>query len=123
MKKLAFLFIPLIIAAAGCSKNHTNDDTTDNVKRTGYIQVTCDNCKVGYGMPDQYRAFDVTGTSAKAEFTYQTGYTLQAYITAVDHSQKINITVYNADNQVIYNNATTQGTTGYWDVSTLLTNN
>jgi len=113
------LLVPILLVLAGCKKKEI-DPTTNNTKRQGYIVVDCDYCKVDYGMPDQYKAFNVVTTSPKATFSYLPGYILQVYVTALDHQQKITLNVYNSDGTLVYNNSATQPLTSYWSNSVLI---
>jgi hypothetical protein len=87
----------------------------------GYLVVSCQNCMVQYGMPDQYKTFNLSGTSAKAYFNYTPGYNLVSYITALGKAQSLTLTVYNKNNAVVYAGTVTQPTTGYWSSSVPLT--
>ncbi len=111
--------IPFILLLASCKK-HTIEPTTIAAKNQGYITVDCDNCQVAYGMPDQYRMFNVVSASPKAVFTYSTGYILQVFITSLDHQQKLTLNVYNGDGKSVYTNTATQPLTNYWGSSVLL---
>ncbi len=114
------LIIPALLILAGCKKNiHTNLATED--KTLSYIQVTCDNCKIEYGMPDQYRVYNnAGGLSAKFPYTYTSGYTLQMNLTAFVKAQDISVQVFNNDGKSIYNSSENQATSGYWSISLLL---
>jgi hypothetical protein len=76
---------------------------------------------VQYGMPDQYKTFNTSGTSQKATFSYTPGYTLVTYVTALGQSQSLTLSVYNKNNVAIYQGTVTQPTTGYWSASVPLT--
>jgi hypothetical protein len=113
------LIVPLIILFASCKKANI-EPLAIATKGEGYITVTCDNCQVGYGMPDQYKSFNVVTTSPKATFTYTTGYILQVYVTALDHEQKLTLNVFNSAGKSVYSNSITQPITGYWGSSILI---
>lgn len=117
--KIFKLCIPILLVLAGCKKKDIGS-ASSTTKSQGYIVVNCDNCKVDYGMPDQYREFNVVTTSPKATFSYTPGYILQIYVTALDHQQKVTLNVYNSAGTSVYNNSATQPLTGYWSSSVLL---
>jgi hypothetical protein len=117
MKKLSLLFISLLCVFVSCKKETLKPVTTntDTTKPQGYIVVECDNCKVEYGMPDQYHSVTVSGTSGKNYFSYDTTYTLKTYITSYDHAQKLTLSVYDKNGTLVQTNSKTQDITGYWD--------
>jgi hypothetical protein len=119
MKKF-LLLIPAIILFSSCKKRV--EDIEPNVnKNQGYIQIDCENCLVGYGMPDQYQSFNnANGVSVKYPYSYINGYTLRAQLTALDTEQKLSISVYDNKNDLIYKSASMQPTEGFWAVSVLL---
>lgn len=129
MKTLTYTknsIITLIIAAAsmlmtGCAK--LDDGAPAPHKVYGYLVVTCDNCQLQYGMPDQYKQSTVTGTSNKYAFTYESGYTLVSYITPLgegQQNQNIEITVYNNKDKVVYHGTMNNLQTQYWETRVLL---
>ncbi|WCT10915.1 hypothetical protein [Mucilaginibacter jinjuensis] len=117
--KFLKICVPILLVLSGCKKKDI-DPTTSTTKNQGYIVVNCDNCKVDYGMPDQYKEFNVVTTSPKATFSYTTGYVLQVYVTALDHQQKITLNVYNNAGTAVYTNSATQPLTNYWSNSVLI---
>lgn len=129
MKKLSLLIVPCVILMAGCKKelvqpDSISDNTTKtSVKTQGYLKVQCDNCKVEYGMPDQYKTYNVSGTSLTAYFNYTSGYSLQTYITALDHTQNIIYSVYNRYDKLMFADTVKQTTTGYWSSNVLMHDN
>ena len=79
----------------GCQKGATTNPYNPTPKvNTSYLQVTCYNCQVQYGMPDQYRQMYVSGMSLNAPFNYTPWYVLQVYLTAIDKPQAITLSVY-----------------------------
>ena len=122
MKNLKYL-LPLLFVMPSCKKEIVTKDPV-NDKQQAKLEVKCDNCLIGYGMPDQYRAFDQAGVSPVSyAYTYSDGYDLRVRITAVDHDQDINLTIYDTSGKAIYTNKTTQSTEGFWEVSVPLTTN
>ncbi|WP_158828051.1 hypothetical protein [Mucilaginibacter lacusdianchii] len=99
---------------------NTTTEANTAVKSKGYITVQCETCKVEYGMPDQYKGINVTGTSDKLYFDYTNDYYLKTYITAFQRSQKLTLTVYNKDGQKVFSDSNTQSTTGFWDTYVLV---
>lgn len=114
--KILRLFVPILILFSSCKKSSIEPVASTK----GYIVVNCDNCKVDYGMPDQYKTFNVVTTSPQATYTYSSGYSLQVYITALDHAQKMSLSVYNTVGKQVYANSTTQGLEGEWQTVVLL---
>jgi hypothetical protein len=126
MKKI-FLLIPVLLAFISCKKEINRPDTISGetiptiAKNQGYIQIKCESCIIGYGMPDQYKAFNnANGTSLKFPYSYSEGYSLQAYITALDHEQKLTVSVYDTNAKLIYESDKLQPTTNYWAIAVLL---
>lgn len=120
--KLSTIILLIIAAVAtlttGCKK--LDDGSPEPHKSTGYLVVTCDDCQVQYGMPDQYKQYDVSGTSDKFNFTYEGGYTLVSYITPLNDSKNITLTVYDANNAVVYSGSINQLTTSHWETDVKL---
>jgi hypothetical protein len=114
------LFIPCLVLLVSCKKQSIQPNAIATVKKQGYITVSCDNCQIAYGMPDQYKEFNAVTISPKATFTYIPGYLLQVYVTALDHEQKLTLNVYNSDGKSLYTNSATQTLTSYWASSVLL---
>jgi hypothetical protein len=114
------LLIPAILLISSCKKQ-VKDLEPDVTKNQGYIQIDCQNCLVGYGMPDQYKSFNnANGISVKYPYSYVEGYTLRAQLTALDTEQKLSISIYDNKNDLIYKSAYMQPTEGFWAVSVLL---
>lgn len=116
--KILKLSVPILLLFSSCKKTTIAPSTTASTK--GYIVVNCDNCKVDYGMPDQYKTFNVVTSSPNAAFNYSAGYSLQVYITALDHEQKLSLSVYNTVGKQVYTNSKTQSLTGDWETVVLL---
>ena len=120
MKNLKYL-LPLLFIMPACKKEIVTKDPV-NEKQQAYLEVKCDNCLIGYGMPDQYRAFDQAGVNPVSYgYTFSDGYDLRVRITAVDHDQDINLTIYDTKGAVLYTKKTTQSVEGFWEVSVPLT--
>lgn len=117
MKKSIAAILPLLMVF-GCKeivetpqKNITNS----------YLQVSCENCQVGYGMPDQYKAFDnAGGLSSKFPYTYKEGYNLQIQITPVGKPQELTLKVYDIKGNILYNGIVNKEASAKWGVSVLL---
>ncbi len=122
MKRIIIFFIPILLAFAGCAKGVNNEITpiTTIANTQGSVTVKCDNCKIDYGMPDQYHGYNVAGTSGTFTFNYKSGYTLQANIYALDQEQNITYTVYDTKSRIVYQNVATQSVEGFWEVNVLL---
>jgi hypothetical protein len=119
MKKY-IVILALIITYFGCQKGTiTNQFTPPQQGNTSYLKVTCYNCQVQYGMPDQYRQMNVSGMSLNSPFTYTPGYVLQVYLTALDKPQDITLSVYDVNGNILYSGSKVQSTLGYWDVEVL----
>lgn len=121
MKKYLLIIILAAFSTVitSCHKSiHTDSVTPTNSK--GYLVVTCANCQIEYGMPDQYKLYSVSGTSTKYYFSYTAGYTLVAYLTAFTAEQDITLTIYNASGNPVYTGQKSQGTDGHWEVDTIV---
>jgi hypothetical protein len=125
--KISFLLIPVIFAFSSCKKdigdlNPTTTVTPPVISKTqGYIQLECENCSIGYGMPDQYQAYNnANGLSVKYPFTYTAGYNLQALVSSIDHEQKLTVKIYDTNSKLIYTADKDQAKTGGWAISILL---
>jgi hypothetical protein len=114
------LLIPAILFISSCKKR-IEDLEPQISKKQGYIQIDCQNCLVGYGMPDQYQNFTNTnGISVKYPYNYINGNTLRAQLTALNKEQKLSISIFDNKNDLIFRSATMQPTEGFWEVSVLL---
>jgi hypothetical protein len=118
--KTSLLFFAMLLLFASCKKQ-IDDLAPVSEDMKGYIQVDCKNCLIGYGMPDQYQNYNNSNDSTiKYPYIYKDGYTLQAYITALNADQKLAISVFDYKNNLVFKSENTQSTTGYWAVSILL---
>lgn len=113
VSKIILLIAAVAMLATGCKK--LDDGSPVDHTSTGYLVVTCDNCQIQYGMPDQYKQLNVSGTSDKFSFTYKGGYTLISYITPLGDSKNVTLTVYDAKDTVIYSGAINELSTSYWE--------
>jgi hypothetical protein len=117
--KILFLLIPVLLVCSSCKKEienlNPNPTKTPTVitKTQGYVQLDCENCLIGYGMPDQYK-------SVKYPYTYASGYNLQAHITAINQHQQITVTIYDTIGKSVYKADKSVPTSGFWDISILL---
>jgi hypothetical protein len=118
--KPSLLFFAMLLLFASCKKQTEDLDPVSN-KKKGYILVDCKNCLIGYGMPDQYKDFNNSNdTTTKYPYNYEDGYTLQAYITALKAEQRLSISVFDYNNNLVFKGENTQPTTGHWAISILL---
>ncbi|MGZ3755673.1 MAG: hypothetical protein ACXVAY_15595 [Mucilaginibacter sp.] len=118
--KTYLIILVLAIGCFGCQKSTiTNQNNPTPTSNSSYLKVTCYNCQVQYGMPDQYRQMNVSGISLNAPFNYSPGYVLQVYLTALDKPQAITLSVYDVNGNVLYSGSKVQSTVGYWDVEVL----
>ena len=108
----------------GCRKIIETPQKPTTTKITSYLQVTCENCNVIYGMPDQYKSFDnAGGLSVKYPYTYKEGYNLQVQVTPEGKSQNLTLQVYDKSGNVVYNGAATRDAAAIWGITVLLTEN
>ena len=127
-KKTSFILLSLaLVSMMSCQKSLVGpaDASTSlnsvSTKTLGYIVVNCANCMVQYGMPDQYKYFNVSGTSPKATFSYVPGYNLVTYVTALGQTQDVTLSVYDKNNNIMYQGTVTQPLTGYWSTKVMIT--
>ena len=123
MKKFFILAAPVLFVFASCSKGVNNEvrpNTATTASTQGSIIVKCDDCKIDYGMPDQYHGFSVVGVSPSSSYTYKSGYTLQSNIYAQDHTQNITYTVYDANGKIVYQDTNLQTVEGSFNANVLL---
>lgn len=100
-------------------KNLSAEEEANN--KSAYIVVNCENCKIDYGMPDQYKGFNnANGDSPKFTFNYKAGYTLSMHITSLTKEQKLTVKIYNKSDKLVYEGSNIQPVTDYWDVNVLL---
>lgn len=109
-----------LLIGAGCKDSDLQPDD-ENVKK-GYLVVDCENCKIEYGMPDQYHVFNVNGNSGKLYFKQDGDYKLKTYITALRKEQIINLSIYNNADKKVFSDTTTQATTSMWETNVLVRN-
>jgi hypothetical protein len=117
MNRFKKLFILFLLLGAGCKDSDLEPD--DNVKK-GYLVVDCENCKIEYGMPDQYYVYNVNGNSGKLYFKQNSDYKLKTYITALRKEQTVNLSIYNNADKKVFSDTTTQTTTGMWETNVLV---
>lgn len=115
------LFIPLLFVFASCKKDIDLPAPKIEDTKTAYIILNCENCKIDYGMPDQFKGFsNAGGDSQKYPFVYKEGYTLSMNITSLLRSQTLTVKVYNKDSKLVYEGSNVQPTTDYWNLNVLL---
>lgn len=117
MNRLPKLLLLALLFGAGCKDSNLEPD--DNVKK-GYLVVDCENCKIEYGMPDQYHTYNVNGNSGKLYFKQDNDYKLKTYITALRKEQIINLSIYNNVDKKVFSDTTTQSITGMWETNVLV---
>ncbi|WP_442588793.1 hypothetical protein ACSBL2_22410 [Pedobacter sp. AW31-3R] len=119
--KFLKLFFPILLLIVSCKKdkNLPVDEEVNN--KSAYIVVNCVNCKIDYGMPDQYQGFsNANGDSPKFAFNYKAGYTLSMHLSSLVEQQKLTVKVYNKNEKLVYEGSNIQPVTDYWDVKILL---
>lgn len=121
MRKFVYIMVlaAFSLVTASCRKSIHTDEVTPLTGK-GYLVVSCTNCQIEYGMPDQYKLYSVSGTSTKYYFSYTPGYTLVTYITAFASAQDITLTVYDASGNKVYAGEKNQGTDGHWETDTIV---
>ena len=117
MNRFKKLFILFLLLGAGCKDSDLEPD--DDVKK-GYLVVDCENCKIEYGMPDQYHVYNVNGNSGKLYFKQDGDYKLKTYITALRKEQTINLSIYNNADKKVFSDTTTRTTTVMWETNVLV---
>ncbi len=118
MNRLPKLFLMALLLVAGCKDVDLQPDD-ENVKK-GYLVVDCENCKIEYGMPDQYQVYNINGNSGKLYFKQDGDYKLKTYITALRKEQIINLSIYNNADKKVFSDTTTRTTTGMWETNVLV---
>ncbi len=117
MNRLPKLFLLALLLGAGCKPSDVEPD--DNVKKA-YLIVDCENCKVEYGMPNQYNVYNVNGNSGKLYFKQNGDYKLKTYITAIRKEQTIDLSIYNNADKRVFRDSVIQNTTGMWETNVLV---
>jgi hypothetical protein len=111
------VMLTIMITAAGCKKDVTQDRNYGYAKLTVQCEKTCN---VSFGTADTMTSYTVDASMAVYYIRYQSQYNLDLNVTPVDVDQKIALNVYSREEKQIFHNESVRTANVLWNSKILI---